>query len=82
MVHDMIEIEKMGKPGVPIVSGRFEGDAIASSRAFGMPELQVHCSSKDLQKPGVGRMRQPNRIGVRSGRLDTHVEQREPPCWI
>ena len=36
----MIEIEKMGKPGVPIVSGRFEGDAIASSRAFGMPELQ------------------------------------------
>jgi hypothetical protein len=40
MVHDMIEVEKMGKPGVPIVSGRFEGDAIASSRAFGMPELQ------------------------------------------
>ena len=36
----MIEVEKMGKPGVPIVSGRFEGDAIASSRAFGMPELQ------------------------------------------
>ena len=29
MVHDMIEVEKMGKPGVPIVSGRFEGDAIA-----------------------------------------------------
>lgn len=40
MVHDMIEIEKMGKPAVPIVSGRFEGDAIASSRAFAMPELQ------------------------------------------
>ena len=36
----MIEIEKMGKPAVPIVSGRFEGDAIASSRAFGMPGLQ------------------------------------------
>ena len=36
----MIEVEKMGKPGVPIVSGRFEGDAIASSRAFGMPDLQ------------------------------------------
>ena len=36
----MIEVEKMGKPGVPIVSGRFEGDAIASSRAFGMPELK------------------------------------------
>ena len=26
----MIEVEKMGKPAVPIVSGRFEGDAIAS----------------------------------------------------
>ncbi len=40
MVHDMIEVEKMGKPAAPIISGRFEGDAIASSRAFGMPELQ------------------------------------------
>ena len=36
----MIEIEKMGKPAVPIVSGRFEEDAIASSRAFAMPDLQ------------------------------------------
>ena len=36
----MIEIEKMGKPAVPIVSGRFEGDAIASARAFAMPDLQ------------------------------------------
>ena len=36
----MIEIEKMGKPAVPIVSGRFEDDAIASSRTFGMPDLQ------------------------------------------
>jgi hypothetical protein len=40
MVHDMIEIEKMGKPAVPIVSGRFEEDAIASARAFAMPDLQ------------------------------------------
>jgi hypothetical protein len=40
MVHDMIEVEKMGKPAVPIVSGRFESDAVASSRAFGMPDLQ------------------------------------------
>ncbi len=39
MIHDMIEVEKMGKPAVPIVSGRFEGDTIASSRAFGMPGL-------------------------------------------
>ena len=36
----MIVIEKMGKPGVAIVSGRFESDAVASSRAFGMPDLQ------------------------------------------
>ena len=36
----MIEIEKMGVPAVPIISGRFEGDAIASSRAFGMPDLR------------------------------------------
>jgi hypothetical protein len=40
MVHDMIVIENMGKPGVAIVSGRFESDAVASSRAFGMPDLQ------------------------------------------
>ena len=36
----MIEIEKMGKPAVPIVSGRFEHDAIASARTFAMPDLQ------------------------------------------
>jgi len=36
----MIEIEKMGKPAVPIVSGRFTDDAKASSKAFGMPDLQ------------------------------------------
>lgn len=36
----MIEIEKMGKPAVPIVSGRFEEDAIASARTFAMPDLQ------------------------------------------
>ena len=36
----MIEVEKMGKPAVPIVSGRFKDDAIASSKAFGMPDLQ------------------------------------------
>ena len=36
----MIEIESMGVPAVPIISGRFEGDAIASSRAYGMPELE------------------------------------------
>ena len=40
MVHDMIEVEIMGKPAVPIISGRFEGDAIASSRAFAMPSLR------------------------------------------
>ena len=40
MCHDMIEIEKMGKPAVPIVSGRFKDDAIASSKTFGMPDLQ------------------------------------------
>ncbi len=36
----MIEVEKLGVPAVPIISGRFEGDAVASSRAFGMPDLQ------------------------------------------
>ena len=36
----MIVVEKMGKPGVAIVSGRFDSDAVASSRAFGMPDLQ------------------------------------------
>lgn len=36
----MIELEDMGKPAVPIVSGRFEYDAIASARTYGMPDLQ------------------------------------------
>ena len=36
----MIEAEKLGVPAIPLISGRFEGDAIASSRAFGMPELK------------------------------------------
>jgi len=36
----MIQLESMGKPAVPIISGRFEGDAIASSRAFGMPGIK------------------------------------------
>ena len=36
----MIELEKRDKPTVLIVSGRFEGDAIASSRAFGMPDIK------------------------------------------
>jgi len=40
MCYDMIEIEKAGIPAIPIVSGRFNDDAIASSRAFGMPDLQ------------------------------------------
>jgi len=37
----MVEIEKMGKPAVPIVSGRFEEDAIASARAFAMSDLHL-----------------------------------------
>ena len=36
----MVEAEKLGVPAIPLISGRFEGDAIASSRAFGMPELK------------------------------------------
>ena len=36
----MVEAEKLGVPSIPLISGRFEGDAIASSRAFGMPELK------------------------------------------
>ena len=36
----MIEVEKMGKPAVPIISGRFEGDAEASARTFAMPALR------------------------------------------
>ena len=36
----MIEIEKAGVPAIPIVSGRFNDDAVASSRAFGMPDLK------------------------------------------
>ena len=40
MIHEVIEVEKMGTPTALIVSGRFEGDAIASSRAFGMPDVR------------------------------------------
>ena len=40
MIHEMIEIEARGRPTALIVSGRFEGDAIASSKAFGMPDVR------------------------------------------
>src|SRR3972149_9775516 len=36
----MVEIEKRAPPAVPIVTGRFQDDAIASARAFGLPDLQ------------------------------------------
>ena len=36
----MIVLEDMGKPAVPIVSGRFENDALASARTYGMPGIQ------------------------------------------
>jgi hypothetical protein len=35
-----VQLEKLGKPAVTIVSGRLEGDAVESARVFGMPELQ------------------------------------------
>ena len=39
LVHDMIEIEKRGKPAMFIVSGPFEKGAIASARVHGMPDI-------------------------------------------
>ena len=35
-----MQLEKLGRPAVTIVSGRLEGDAVESARVFGMPELQ------------------------------------------
>jgi len=35
-----VQLEKLGRPAVTIVSGRLEGDAIESARVFGMPDLQ------------------------------------------
>ena len=35
-----MQLEKLGRPAVTIVSGRLEGDAVESARAFGMPDLQ------------------------------------------
>ena len=35
-----MQLEKLGRPAVTIVSGRFEGDAAESARVFGMPDLQ------------------------------------------
>ena len=41
MVHDMIEIEKTGKPAIPIVSGRFEeGRDCQFYGHLAMPDLQ------------------------------------------
>src|SRR3990172_8286932 len=40
MIHDMIEMEKKGKPGVALVSGRFEGIATAQARVFNMPDTR------------------------------------------
>ena len=39
LVHDMIEIEKRGKPALFIVSSPFEKGAIASARVHGMPDI-------------------------------------------
>ncbi len=37
----MVLLEKAGKPAVPIVSRSFEGDALASARTFGLPQLRA-----------------------------------------
>ena len=38
--HDMIEVEKQGRPAVLLASGRFEQGTIASTRVLGMPDLR------------------------------------------
>ena len=38
--HDMIEVEKQGKPAVLLASGRFEQGTIASTKVLGMPDLR------------------------------------------
>ena len=35
-----MQLEKLGRPAVTIVSGRLEGDAAETARVFGMPQLQ------------------------------------------
>lgn len=46
LVHDMIEIERQGKPAVPIVSSQFQSGAKSSARVFGMPGLRYLVAPK------------------------------------
>ena len=38
--HDMVELERQGKPAVLLASGRFEQGTIASTKVLGMPDLR------------------------------------------
>ena len=77
MIHDMIEVEKLGKPAVALVSGRFDDDAVASSRAFGMPDVQwvvVPRIYRNLPHPECAR--QTEEAGVRV------LRRRKPPIVL
>ena len=79
MVHDMIELEKMGRPAVAIVSGRFESDAVASSRAFGMPDLQwvvVPRIYRNLE-PELSRSQTEDAIDDIIGTLTSSIDERQ-----
>ncbi len=80
MVHDMIELEKMGRPAVAIVSGRFESDAVASSRAFGMPDLQwvvVPRIYRNLE-PELSQSQTEDAIDDLVGALTASIDARSP----
>lgn len=75
----MIELEKMGRPAVAIVSGRFDTDAVASSRAFGMPDLQwvvVPHIYRNLE-PELSRSQTEDVIDDLIGALSASIDERD-----
>ena len=57
MCHDMIEVEKMGKPAVPIVSGRFKDDDILPAPGYTDKAKQFETKYKGIVRAvpsGIG----------------------------
>ena len=48
LIHDLVEIEKLGVPTVALVAEAFETDAHESARVFGMPDLAIAVMPRTL----------------------------------
>jgi hypothetical protein len=48
LIHDLVEIEKLGVPTVALIAEEFETDAHESARVFGMPDLRIAVMPRTL----------------------------------